>query len=388
MNKQFLSLLLLASFVPATTSASVFAVPAVSVVAGVSLGSYFGLKAKAAKTAEVQAALDAINAKANTFGFNTMADMKAFADSQGLTIEGLQASLTESQKDLAAKNAYAALSRFGKVKANVAHAYNVTRNGIVTGAKAGYNGVVKAATVSRDVVKSHPKVAAASIAAGLIGGVAYQNLSSNPTKKKTATVSTISSLLPVAFYNREALWNATKTGASFVRDTAKVGFDTSLSFVKTAGSNGLGFVKAQPAKVAAGVATTAAVLGLGYLAYKKFATPRSLSLTPQQAVNLRAALAQADVLSSKISGNPLIVAPQFVSVVKHFTAEQTGLPVAVVEALNQHVAFKKALNEVEYIFEHHNGRVTQGCETRLEVQKALQIADQHVLAIFTSAVIA
>ena len=134
--------------------------------------------------------------------------------------------------------------------------------------------------------------------------------------------------------------------------------------------------------IAVGVIGTA---GVSYLAYKLY-NRSSISLTEQEMPKLRLALVKATTLGKRVSGNPSVTTP--VRLEQAFTTESTGLPKKAVDALNKHVALARKLSEIQYIFDHNNGRAAANYEHHLSIQQELKALDAQVLATFPSAAFA
>jgi hypothetical protein len=129
-------------------------------------------------------------------------------------------------------------------------------------------------------------------------------------------------------------------------------------------------VQAYPkSAIAAGVVATGV---LGYLAYNKMFSSNSISLNEQGKVSLRAAVAEAKGLpgGSQV-WSP--VQPEQLKLVEHFTVA-TGLPQSVVKALNEFVTLDGSCKRINYLFDHANGRTQPETVAKYNATKPLRDA--------------
>ena len=150
---------------------------------------------------------------------------------------------------------------------------------------------------------------------------------------------------------------------------------------KTSVSNGVQAVVAS-AKLHPKSAITAGVVGtvaVGYLAYSLY-NKSSISLTEQEMPKLRVALAQAKELSKWPSSNASVTAPVIVKQV--FTTSSTGLPKKAVDALNKHLALSCKLSDIKEVFDNNNGRASVDYQRHFAIQQKLKALDAQVLGMF------
>ena len=149
------------------------------------------------------------------------------------------------------------------------------------------------------------------------------------------------------------------------------------SAARVAASNGVQAVVAS-AQFRPKTAVAVGVVGagaLGYLGYKLYnrSSSHSISLNEQQKSTFKTALAEAKAFPMGVNvWSP--VQPEQLELVERFTTAETGLPKKVVKALNEFVTLDGSCKRIDYLFAHKNGRTQPGIVTIYNATKPLRDA--------------
>lgn len=312
MNKQFLSLLLLTSFVGTTMPAAPLLLEA-------------GQVAKAAAPVAEAVTAPFVNAAGpviETFkGFTRAQQFPTFLSKVSNLMNGASynvRSVFSKAGSMFAKGGSATVAKvstFGEAGQTAV---------IATGL--GSAGVASYAVATTDTFKNAVKATANYM--GSVQDFAGYSIGTMETPVKNAVES---------YWARPWYTKAGETLAGYASGV-KCGFvNTVNAYPKTAIATGV---------VAAGL--------LGYLAYDKMFASDSISLNEQGKVTLRTALARAKALP--MTGNVWSpVMPQELTMVEAFTTE-SGLPKWAVKALNTFVTLDGSCKRIEFLFRDHNGR--------------------------------
>jgi len=334
MNKQFLSLLLLTSFV-GTMSSTVPAVVAVRpnfiLVGARSFGSFMGTVASKVSSVIPKALIATPIVGSVVLGETVLSDSQANAAAAEAAKIAAEAAATEAAKIAAEAAATEA--------AKIAAANAATEAGI------------------RVAQGNTPEVLAIAKQFGASSRIELE--------KNILAIQQDYAAKKLAEYNALSLFGKAKVFASN-------GINTVVSAAKNNPKTA----------IAAAVVGTAAV---GYLAYRLY-NRSSISLNEQGRTNLRTALSEARTLPS---GNVwATVMPDQLVLVEHFTVESTGLPKTAVKALNEFVTLDGSCKSLEYLLDHQNGRTSPETVAKYKATKPLRDAAENRLKALALPVVA
>ncbi len=141
------------------------------------------------------------------------------------------------------------------------------------------------------------------------------------------------------------------------------------------------FAKANKGKTAGIVVGTVAAGYLVYKGYNKLFSSNSISLNEQEKASLKTALVKADELGKHVFHNPSVTSP--VRLEEVFTTESTGLPKKAVDVLNKHVAIRRKLSDIAEV-----QRTNTLSSTDLAIQQELKALDAQVMGMLSPVVAA